>query len=170
MDNIIKKQFSIIVVIAQNYAIGKNNQLLWHIPEDMKFFKKITAEHTVIMGKNTYHSLPSKFKPLPKRRNIVITDVQGEEIPGCEMAYSINDAMEKADTNSENFIMGGASVYRQFFPIAQKLYITRVYENADADVFFPEIRDEDWQLLESLPQQEKHPEGLKYDFNIYLRR
>ncbi len=163
-----EKQFSIIVVIAQNYAIGKNNQLLWHISEDLKRFKKITSEHTVIMGKNTFYSLP--IQPLPKRRNIVITDVPGEEIPGCEMAYSIDDALTKANDNSENFIIGGASVYRQFFPIAQKLYITRVYENADADVFFPIIKDDEWNLIESNPQLEVHPDGLKYDFLIYKRK
>jgi dihydrofolate reductase len=167
MDKIIKKQFSIIVAIAQNYAIGKNNQLLWHISEDMKLFKKITSGHAVIMGKNTYHSL--QVKPLPNRKNIVISDIVGEEIPGCEMAYSIDDAINKADITSENFVIGGASVYRQFFPLAQKLYITRVNENADADVFFPVIKEDEWSLIESNPQQEIHPDGLKYNFEVYKR-
>lgn len=162
------KRFSIIVVIAQNYAIGKNNQLLWHISEDLKWFKKITSGHTVIMGKNTFLSLP--VKPLPGRRNIVITDVAGEEIAGCNMAYSIEDAIKKADNESENFIIGGASVYRQFFNIADKLYITQVYSNPEADVFFPEIKDDEWCLLESVPQQETHPEGLEYIFQVYKRR
>jgi dihydrofolate reductase len=163
-----EKQFSIIVVIAQNYGIGNNNQLLWHISEDLKWFKKNTSEHTVIMGKNTYNSLPNK--PLPKRRNIVITDIPGEKIPGCEIAYSIEDAIKKADDTSENFVMGGASVYRQFFPIAQKLYITFVHVNAEADVFFPEINDSEWQLIETSNQMEQHPEGLKYDFRVYIRK
>ena len=163
-----EKQFSIIVVIAKNYAIGKNNQLLWHISEDLKRFKKITSEHTVIMGKNTYYSLP--IKPLPKRKNIVISDVPGENISGCEMAYSIEDAMQKADENSENFIIGGASIYRQFFSIAQKLYITLVKVNAEADVFFPEINDNEWQLIETTNQLEQHPDGLKYEFRIYKRK
>jgi dihydrofolate reductase len=168
MNKITTKQFSIIVAIAQNYAIGKNNQLLWRIPEDMKRFKNITSGHTVVMGKNTYHSL--QVKPLPNRRNIVISDIPGEEIPGCDMAYSIDSAIEKADSDSENFIIGGASIYRQFFPLAQKLYITRVYENTDADVFFPEIKDDEWNLFESNFQLEIHPEGLKYNFELYIRR
>lgn len=168
MNLVSKKQFSIIVAVAQNNAIGKNNQLLWHISEDLKRFKKITAEHAVIMGKNTYFSLP--FKPLPKRRNIVISDIAGEEIPGCIMAYSIEDAIDKADSENENFIIGGASVYRQFFKIAQKLYITRVHSNFEADTFFPEIIETEWKILEIIPQKEIHPDGLKYDFYIYSRR
>jgi len=159
------KPLSIIVAIAQNYAIGKDNKLLWHISEDMKWFKKVTAGHTVIMGKNTYFSLP--FRPLPNRRNIVITDIPGEKIEGCEMAYSIEDAINKADSEKENFIIGGASIYRQFFIIVQKLYITYVYSDFEADTFFPEIKEMDWKLIQTYPQQEIHKDGLKYDFRIY---
>jgi dihydrofolate reductase len=159
------KQLSIIVAVAKNYAIGKNNQLLWHISEDLKWFKKNTAGHTVIMGKNTYFSLP--IRPLPKRRNIIISDIPGEQIDGCEMAYSIEDAINLADTDKENFIIGGASIYRQFFKLCQKLYITWVDKDFEADTFFPEITENDWKLVESLPQQEEHPLGLKYTFNTY---
>jgi len=165
LENI--KQFSIIVAVAKNLAIGKNNQLLWHISEDLKWFKKNTAGHTVIMGKNTYFSLP--FRPLPKRRNIVISDIPGEIIEGCEMAYSINDAILLADADKENFIIGGASIYRQFFTLSQKLYITWVNTDFDADTFFPEVTNDKWILNQSLPQQEIHPLGLNYTFNIYNR-
>lgn len=161
------KQLSIIVAIAKNYAIGKGNKLLCHISEDLKYFKKLTAGHTVIMGKNTYYSLPKR--PLPERRNIVITDVPGEIIPGCEMAYSIDDAVKLADHEKENFIIGGASVYRQFFPIAHRIYITWVHESFDADTFFPEVNKKEWYLTKSIPQQENHPEGLRYYFNVYER-
>jgi dihydrofolate reductase len=166
--NIQNKQISIIVAIAKNYAIGKNNQLLWHISEDMKWFKKTTSGHTVIMGKNTYYSLP--LRPLPKRRNIVISDIKGEIIEGCEMAYSLQEAIDLADTDKENFIIGGASIYRQFFPVVQKLYITWVYSDFEADVFFPEINLNEWNLESKAPQLEIHPEGLKYDFRIYSRK
>jgi dihydrofolate reductase len=162
-----EKPISIIVAIAQNYAIGKDNKLLWHISEDLKRFKKITAGHTVIMGKNTYYSLP--VRPLPNRRNIVITDIQGEKIEGCQMAYSIEDAINKADSENENFIIGGASIYRQFFTIVQKLYITYVYSNFEADTYFPKIEDKDWELIENAQQQEIHKDGLKYDFRVYKR-
>lgn len=166
--NIQNKQISIIVAIAKNYAIGKNNQLLWHISEDMKWFKKTTSGHTVIMGKNTYYSLP--LRPLPKRRNIVISDIKGEIIEGCEMAYSLQEAIDLADTDKENFIIGGASIYRQFFPVVQKLYITWVYSDFEADVFFPEINLNEWNLESKAPQLEIHPDGLKYDFRIYNRK
>jgi len=161
------KPLSIIVAIARNYAIGKDNKLLWHISEDMKWFKKNTAGHTVIMGKNTFYSLP--VRPLPNRRNIVISDIPGEKIEGCEMAYSIEDAINIAGTDNENFIIGGASIYRQFFTIVQKLYITYVYSDFEADTFFPKIEVSEWQQVGTFPQQEIHKDGLKYDFRIYKR-
>ena len=135
---------SIIVAIAENMAIGKNNDLLWHIPEDLKRFKLITKGHPVIMGKRTYQSLPRR--PLPYRRNIVITDIKGEEIEGCEMAYSIEEALAKCDPAEENFIIGGASVYRQFLPYTDRLYLTFVHKSFDGDVFFPEIDFSQWKL------------------------
>jgi dihydrofolate reductase len=167
MNPVKDKQLSIIVAIAKNYAIGLNNQLLWHIPEDFKWFKKITSGHTVIMGKNTYFSLPKR--PLPNRRNIVITDVAGELIEGAEMAYSIDEAIVIADEGKENFIIGGASIYRQFFTRAQKLYITHVNKDFEADTFFPVIESGLWKISESFPQIEPHKDGLEYSFRIYTR-
>ncbi|HDO26812.1 MAG TPA: dihydrofolate reductase, partial [Bacteroidetes bacterium] len=117
-------QISIIVAIASNNAIGKNNDLLWHISKDLQRFKKLTDGHFIVMGKKTYFSLPKR--PLPNRTNMVITDVPGEQIDGCLMAWSIEDAIEKMDPEKENFIIGGGSIYRQFLPYANKLYLTRV--------------------------------------------
>ncbi len=135
---------SIIVAIAENMAIGKNNDLLWHIPEDLKRFKRITSGHPVIMGKRTYESLPRR--PLPNRRNIVITDIKGEELEGCEMAWSIAEAIAKCNPSEENFVIGGASIYKQFLPYADRLYLTRIHKSFDADVFFPEIDHSQWKL------------------------
>ncbi len=163
-----KKQISIIVAIAEDYGIGKNNQLLWHISEDLKRFKKITSGHTVVMGKNTYLSLP--FRPLPKRKNIVITNVPGETFDGCETVYSIPEAIEKMDENSENFIMGGASIYRQFFGIAQKLYITKVHIIMEADTFFPEICPDEWELQEEDEKQTDANNGLQYTFLTFIKK
>jgi dihydrofolate reductase len=167
MNPDINKQLSIIVAIANNYAIGLNNQLLWHIPEDFKWFKKTTSGHTVIMGKNTYFSLPKR--PLPNRRNIVISDILGEKIEGAEMAYSIDEAIEMADDGKENFIIGGASIYRQFFTKVQKLYITHVNKDFVADTFFPLIEPTNWKVSASFLQQEIHKDGLQYSFKIYTR-
>ncbi|MDP1622115.1 MAG: dihydrofolate reductase [Bacteroidales bacterium] len=136
---------AIIVAIAENGAIGKNNDLLWHIPEDLKRFKRITSGHPVIMGKRTWESLPRR--PLPNRRNIVITDIPGEVVEGAEMAYSIDEAIAKCEPDEENFIIGGASIYRQFLLVANRLYLTFVHKSFDADAFFPEIDFSQWKLI-----------------------
>jgi dihydrofolate reductase len=157
------KEISIIVAIAQNNAIGKDNQLLWHIPADLKRFKKLTTGHTIVMGKRTYYSLP--IRPLPNRRSIVITDIAGEEIEGCTMAYSIEDAIAKMDSEKENFIIGGGMVYRQFLPLAQQLYLTIVQKDFEADTFL-EIDLTGWEMLE----KEEHPEEELPYYYINLRR
>jgi dihydrofolate reductase len=158
---------SIIVAIAENMAIGKNNDLLWHIPADLKRFKSITSGHPVIMGKRTWESLPRR--PLPNRRNIVITDIPGEQIEGCEMAYSIDEAIGKCKPEEENFIIGGASVYRQFLPHADRLYLTLVKKSFDADVFFPEIDFSHWELIsrEEFPADEVN--DFSYSNETYAR-
>lgn len=127
------KKISIIVAIASNNAIGKNNQLLWHVPADMKYFKKITTGHTVIMGKNTFLSLPGG--PLVNRRNIVISDDPDDHFKGCVTVNSINEAIELCDEEIECFVIGGASVYRQFLPFATRLYVTKVNKSFEADTF-----------------------------------
>lgn len=162
------KKISIIVAIAENYAIGKNNDLLWHISNDLKRFKRLTRNHCVVMGKRTYYSLPTR--PLPNRTNIVITDVPGEQIDQCVMAYSIEDAVEKMDAEHENFIIGGGSVYRQFMPLAHKLYITRVHKNFDADTFFPEISDRQWRLVQKQEVDDDPQNDFRYTFEIYERK
>lgn len=150
---------TIIVAVADNFAIGKDNRLLCHIPGDLKRFKEITSGHTVIMGKRTWESLPNR--PLPNRRNMVLTDQPDEVIDGCVMAYSIEDVMNKLDPYTENFIIGGGMVYRQFLPLADKLLITRVFKSFDADAFFPEVSEKEW-VLES---EEMHAEFEEFRFS-----
>ena len=162
------KPISIIVAIASNQAIGKDNQLLWHIPSDLKRFKKITSGHTLIMGKNTFFSLP--VRPLPNRRNIVLTDVPGETLEGCEMAYGIEEALALCDAESENFVIGGGSIYRQFMNIAQKLYITRVHKDFDADTFFPEINTETWEKSDEEKVENDEQCGLSYTYETWVRK
>ncbi len=158
---------SIIVAIAENRAIGKNNDLLWHIPADLKRFKLITSGHPVIMGKRTWESLPRR--PLPNRRNIVITDIPGEVIDGCEMAYSITEAVAKCNPGEENFIIGGASVYRQFLPLANRLYLTFVKKSFEADVFFPEIDFSQWILVSKEEFQPDEVNDFSYTNETYNR-
>lgn len=162
-----EKNISIIVAIAANNAIGKDNDLLWHISADLKRFKKITEGNPVVMGKRTYYSLPKR--PLPKRLNMVLTDVAGETIEGCLMAYSIDDAIEKMPDDKENFIIGGGTIYRQFMPKANRLYITRVFKDFEADTFFPEISLSEWELESEEMVSEDDQNDFKYAFEIYRK-
>ena len=162
------KNISIIVAIASNYAIGKDNDLLWHISKDLKRFKEITKGHYIIMGKRTYFSLP--VRPLPNRTSLIITDIAHEVIDNCLMAYSIEDAIEKMDPVNENFIIGGGSVYQQFMPYANKLYITRVHKEFEGDTFFPEISDTQWKLVTKEDINDDQQNDFKYSFEIYVRK
>ena len=168
MPNITNKNISIIVAIAENNAIGKNNELLWSIPEDMKWFKKITSGHPVIMGRRTFLSLPKGA--LPNRRNIVISDIPGEKFENCEMVSSIEEALFTCDDKEESFIIGGGMVYRQFMPHARKLYITRVHEEFEADTFFPEINFDEWDEIERTKNSADGKVPFSYSFIVYKRK
>jgi dihydrofolate reductase len=154
---------SIIVAVAENNAIGKNNQLLWHLSEDLKYFKKITAGHSIIMGLNTYLSLP--VKPLPNRRNIVICDDKSLKINDVEIAYSIEEAVDLVKHEEEAFVCGGASVYRQMLNLCGKLYITKVLHNFEADTFFPKLSENDWKLISESDIFEGN--GLNFKFCVF---
>jgi len=151
------KHITAVVAIASNYAIGKNNQLLWHLPNDLKHFKNITAGGTVIMGRKTFASVG---KPLPKRRNIVITR-QDIEIEGCEVVKSIDEAIALCETEDEVFIVGGAEIYRQAMHLTNRIYLTIVHQSFDADTFFPEIDYKDWKETE----REDHEADEKHQFS-----
>lgn len=162
------KKISIVVAIADNMVIGKDNKLLWHLPEDMKWFKRHTSGCDVVMGRKTYESLPPAFRPLPNRRNIVITH-SDLSLDGCIMARSVEDAVDKMDSEKENFIIGGGNIYEQFLPLTQKLYITQVHHNFDGDTFFPAIDSTQWKLVssEDHPQDDKH--AFSFTFQIFER-
>ena len=158
---------SIIVAIDQNNGIGFKNRLLCHLPNDLKYFKRVTSGHPVLMGWNTYNSLP--VKPLPNRKNIVICDLLNVSAPGCILVSSIEDACAQCDDTEECFVIGGAQVYRQMMPLSQKLYITRIHHVFEADVRFPEIKAVEWQQQSSVWNEpdEKHP--YAYSFEVYSR-
>ncbi|RLD64422.1 MAG: dihydrofolate reductase [Bacteroidetes bacterium] len=162
------KNISIIVAIAENYAIGKDNELLWHISDDLKRFKKLTSGHTVIMGQNTFDSLPNGA--LPNRKNIVISFNKDLKIPGCIMAYSIEDAIKKCDTNEEVFVIGGGSIYKQFLEIADKIYLTLVHENFEADTFFPKIDSNKWSIIEQDDFIADDKSKYAYSFITYVKK
>lgn len=160
---------SIIVAIAENYAIGKKGDLLCHMPTDLKHFKDITSGKTVMMGERTFFSLPKH--PLPNRRNIVLTDVAGKTFEGAEAVYSIDEMVKCIHGEEEAFVIGGGMVYRQMMPLADKLYITHIHHSwEDADTFFPEIKESEWKLLNAEHHfaDEKNP--YNYTFATYGRR
>ena len=161
------KKISIIVAVARNWAIGKDNQLLWHISKDLKRFKKLTEGHNVIMGKKTYESLP--FRPLKNRTNIVISDNPDDRFEGCITVYSINEALQYCNEKEESYIIGGGSVYRQFLPHADKLYLTVVEKDFDADTFFPELDLTQWKLLEREDHGPDEESDFSYSFRIYKK-
>lgn len=160
----------LIVAIADNNAIGVKGDLPWHLGEDLKYFKRKTKGHPVIMGRTTYFSLPKH--PLPQRKNIVL-NLGGEDIPEVTCVYSFDEAYKEAEaTGAEKcFVMGGASVYRAAMPDMDKLYITHVHTVLpDADVFFPEIDPAVWER-ESTSETHVDPEtGFTFEFVIYHKK
>lgn len=135
-------ELSIIVAVAKDYAIGHNNKLLWHISEDLKRFKAITMGMPIIMGRKTYQSIG---KPLPGRKNIIITRNEQLKIEGCECHNTLESAIDSCKDFKEVFIIGGGEIYKQTLPIADKLYLTVVDNHYDADTFFPEIDMMKWE-------------------------
>lgn len=150
---------SIIVAMDENRAIGKDQQLLWRLPNDMKFFKEVTIGHTVIMGRKTFESLPKGA--LPNRKNIVLSSNLTLQYENCITCHSLEEALIPEKPEEEVFIIGGGNVYEQALPIADKLYITIVHHTFnDATVFFPEIDWSDWKKTTTT----EHP---KDDKNLY---
>ncbi|MCL5666891.1 MAG: dihydrofolate reductase [Patescibacteria group bacterium] len=161
-----KPKISIIAAIAKNRAIGKDNKLLWHIPEDLKRFKALTSGHAIIMGSRTFESLG---KPLPNRTNIVIAKGQDYQAPRCTVAHSIDEALAVGEDiirplpadRQEIFIIGGGSIYAQFLPMADKLYLTMVEKEFEADTFFPPYED---LFTKAVLAGQGEYNGLKYKF------
>lgn len=161
---------SIIVAAGENNEIGKDNDLLWRLPNDLKFFKEKTLGHHVIMGKKTFLSIPN-HKPLPKRTNIVVTSDESLSFDGCIMANSIEDAIRKAMDDDERFILGGATIYKQFLPLVDKVYLTRVHATFDdADTFFPHINFEEWKETERTRHEADEKHAYPYSFITLIRK
>jgi len=156
---------SAVVAIAENHAIGKNNQLLWHLPNDLKHFRLITTGHTVIMGRKTYESVG---KPLPNRRNIIITRQQ-IEIAGCEVVSSIEEALALCAAEQEVFIVGGAEIYKLAMPLTDRIYLTIVHQSFEADAFFPEISKTEWTEAQQEDYAADEKNTIPYSF-ITLNR
>lgn len=153
---------SIIVAIDENNAIGKDNDLLCHLPNDLKHFKTVTEGHPVIMGRKTFESLPKGA--LPNRRNIVITRNKDLQFEGCEMVSSIQEAIDLCTNESEVFFIGGGTIYNEAINFADKLYLTRIHHQFEADTFFPAILTSLWKEIskEDFLPDEKHKYGYSF--------
>lgn len=157
---------SLIVAVAENGVIGDKNTLLWHISEDLKHFKSVTTGHPVVMGRKTYESLG---RPLPGRRNVVVTR-RPIAIEGCEVVHSLAEALALFPSDEEVFVIGGAQIYAQTLPLADRFYLTRVEHVYEGDTRFPEWDPGQWRLVAS----ERFPHGERYPypfvFETYERR
>ena len=159
-------KLSIIVAISENNAIGLNNQLLWHLPADLKHFKELTTGNTIIMGRKTYDSIG---KPLPNRRSIVITRSTDLVIEGVEVVNSLAHAIELCKQNEEAFIIGGAEIYEQAMPYATGIHLTKVHQSYEADTFFPKINHAAWREINSITYPADEKNNVAYTFSSLER-
>lgn len=159
---------SAIVAVAKNGIIGHNNRIPWYLPADLKYFKRTTLGHHVIMGRNCFESIG---KPLPQRTNIVISRDPYFAATGCMVAHSMKEALDIAQGNGETeaFIIGGGQIYRQSIPYWDKIYLTEVELIAEGDVSFPEIKSDEWRLLSSETHSADDKNEFDYTFNILER-
>lgn len=152
---------TIIAAIAENNALGKDNQLIWHLPADLKRFKQVTLNHHIIMGRKTFESLG---KPLPNRTSIIITRNKDYKVADCIVVNSLNKALEAAEKDENPYILGGAEIYKQAIKIADKLDLTFIHHTFNADAFFPTIDPSIWK--ETSRQHFKADEKNKYDYSF----
>jgi dihydrofolate reductase len=167
---------SIIVAVAQNGVIGDKNSLLWHISEDMRFFKRTTSGHPVIMGRKTYESIG---RPLPGRRNIVITrgtieapQIKNPQTTSFEVSNNLEEVISLAkNSEDEFFVMGGGELYKQTFSSADRLYITKIYAEAEgADTFFPVVDEAEWKVVKESERLTDEENGIEFQFLVYEKR
>lgn len=162
-----KPRISLVVAIARNRAIGKDNQLLWHLPNDLKFFKKTTTGHAVIMGRRTFESIG---KALPNRRNIIITRQEDYQADQIETVPSVGEALALCAGDDEVFVIGGGQIYQHTLPIADRIYLTRVEVELEGDAFFPELSKDEWERIsiESHLADDRH--AYPYASEIWTRK
>lgn len=159
---------SIIVAIAKNNVIGKDNKLIWHLPEDLKRFKKLTTGHTIIMGRKTFESLG---RVLPNRKHIVLCNdanltIEDENV---EVIDDIKLLESYINSEEENFVIGGATIYKLLIPYANKMYITKINEEFEGDVYFPEIKEE-WKIIEQQKGIRNEENPFDYEYVTYIRK
>jgi dihydrofolate reductase len=163
---------SMIAAIAENNVIGKDNDLVWRLPDDMKYFMETTQDHFVIMGRKNYESIPHKFRPLPNRTNIIVTRQSDYAAGDCKIVDTIDKAINFALENrqKEIFIIGGGQIYAQSLDIADKLYITEIKERFEGDTYFPPFDKCTWKEVSRNKHTKDDKHLYEFDFVIYERK
>jgi dihydrofolate reductase len=162
---------SLIAALARNHVIGRNNDLPWHLPDDMKYFMQTTKGHYVIMGRKNYDSIPEKFRPLPNRTNIVVTRQVGLKLPNCTVVHSLEEAISIARKAGEQqlFIIGGAAIYELGMPLASRLYLTEIEATINGDTYFPDFQKGLWKEVSRQHHSADERHAYPFDFVIYER-
>lgn len=160
-------ELTMIAAAAENNALGKDNDLIWHISEDLKRFKRLTSGHAIIMGRKTFESMP---KALPNRTNIVLTNKKDYQPEGATVVHNLEDALDLVKNDPQPFIIGGGEIYRLFMPYCDRIELTRVHHTFEADVFFPEIDQTHWQEVarEDITPTEEQP--YHYSFITFEKK
>lgn len=162
---------SLIAAVAENNVIGKDNDLVWDLPDDMKFFMQKTTGHHVIMGRKNYDSIPEKYRPLPNRTNIVMTRQEGLELPGTQVVHDLDNALAiaRAADEQEAFIIGGGEIYKLGLEVADIMYLTEIKGEFEGDAFFPEFDRSKWREAERIPHKTDERHAYAFDFVTYVR-
>lgn len=165
-------EIALIAAVAKNRVIGKDNDLVWSLPDDMKYFMNTTKHHYIILGRKNFESLPPKFRPLPDRTNIVVSRQIGLKLENTIVVNSLEDAIDVCKKNKQKkiFIIGGGQIYKQALPITDTLYITEIQHSFEGDTYFPEYNKEEWLEVSRKhhPTDEKH--AYSFDFVVYKRK
>ena len=166
-------EVSLIVAVSKNGVIGKNNDLIWHLPKDMKFFKDTTLGHHVIMGRKNFESIPHKYSPLPNRTNVVITRQTDYKAKGCITVNSLEDALKVSEKNKETeaFIIGGGQIYKMALEkkLVNKIYLTEIMHSFDGDTFFPKLGNE-WKEVERIDCKADEKHAYNYSFLTFEKK
>lgn len=160
---------NIIVAMSNNFVIGKNNALPWHLPTDLKYFKDTTNGHTVVMGRKCWESIPEKYRPLPNRKNIVLSRDNNYVAEGAIVSNDLEQILTSNETSHQQiFIIGGAELYKEAFKYANKLFLTQILNDVDGDVILEGLVSDDWCLYEGSEIYEEN--GFKFRFELYQKK
>ena len=161
------KEITIIAAVSENNVLGKNNKLIWHIPDDLKRFKKLTSGHSVIMGRKTFESIT---KPLPERKNIILTRNKNYKAKDTLIAHNVKEAINISENDNQPFIIGGGEIYKLFMNISNKIELTRIHKSYDGDAFFPEILEEKWKLVKSKKNNLNETKIINFSYLTYIKK